>query len=339
MSRTFRVFRGYIHVVGLKPDGDTLAFKPHDSVAMAALPGPDGAPGAVSFDANTNGAVDVRLQGIDALETHYQPAVGDPKPPGATAPVGVSKPSAGNHQQRLDLSRGAANTLLGMLGIQVSNADWHAWGYLSRVTVGGAVVATKFQENVEIVVVANAVEREGRVLGWIFPGSVALADGQTLTEAALAALVKQSCNARMLAAGLAYPYYYMTLASVLRGKLNTAVGTAQRYDRGVWAVDTSAVGVAIPTLSALNSGVALLPYLFRKLLRSWRLAALKAYWSGGDVSDAALAVLDVGRLFASGNPYVYTVSDRQFLRLDEVVSVSGGVLKLSRKPQDIVFLE
>ncbi len=254
MSRTFRVFRGYIHVVGLKPDGDTLAFKPHDSVAMAALPGPDGASGAVSFDANTNGAVDVRLQGIDALETHYQPAVGDHKPPGATAPVGVSKPSAGNHQQRLDLSRGAANTLLGMLGIQVSNADWHAWGYLSRVTVGGAVIATKFQEKVEIVVVANAVEREGRVLGWIFPGSVALVDGQTLTEAALAALVKQSCNARMLAAGLAYPYYYMTLASVLRGKLNTAVGAAQRYERGVWAVDTSADGVAIPTLSALHSG-------------------------------------------------------------------------------------
>lgn len=85
--------------------------------------------------------------------------------------------------------------------------------------------------------------------------------------------------------------------------------------------------------------MALLPYLFRKLLRSWRLAALKAYWSGGDVSDAALEVLDVGRLFASGNPYVYTVSDRQFMRLDELVSVDGGVLKLNRKPQDIVFLE
>lgn len=339
MPQQYRVFRGYLHAVGLKPDGDTLAFKPHDSAALAALPGPDGAAGLVKFDPDTNGAADVRLQGIDALETHYQPAVSDPKPPGATPPPGITRPSAGNHQQRQDLARGAANTLLGMLGVKVSDADWHPWGYLRQVTVGGMIITTKFQESVEIVVVASAVEREGRVLGWVFPGSVALAEGATLTETQLAALVKQSCNARLLAAGLAYPYYFMTLATALRGKLNTAVSTAQKANRGVWAVDTSAVGVAIPTLTALHTSVTVLPYLFRKLLRSWRLAALRTYWSWGDVSDAGLEALDVGLLFASGNPYVYTVSDRQFLRLGEIVSVSGGVLKLSRKPQDIVFLE
>lgn len=339
MPQQYRVFRGALHAVGLKPDGDTLAFKPHDSAALAALPGPDGDPERVKFDADKNGAADVRLQGIDALETHYQPAVSDPRPPGATPPAGISKPSAGNHQQRLDLGRGAVHSLLGMLGVQVSDADWHPWGYLRHVTVGGVVVATKFQENVEIVVVAGAVEREGRVLGWVFPASIALAEGAVLTETQLAALVKQSCNARLLAAGLAYPYYFMTLATALRGKLNTAVSAAQRAQRGVWAVDTSAAGVLVPTLSALHDSVALWPYLFRKLLRSWRLAALRTYWSGGDVSSAALEALDVGLLFTSGNPYVYTVSDRQFLRLDEVVTVGGGVLKLKRKPQDIVFLE
>lgn len=339
MPHPYRVFRGYLHAVGLKPDGDTLAFKPHDSAALAALPGPDGDPGRVNFDPDTNSAADVRLQGIDALETHYQPAVSDPRPPGATPPPGISKPSAGNHQQGVSLGRGAVHTLLGMLGVKVTDADWHPWGYLRHVTVGGVVVATKFQENVEIVVVASAVEREGRVLGWVFPGPVALAEGALLTETQLAALVKQSCNARLLAAGLAYPYYFMTLATALRGKLNTAVATAQRARRGVWAVDASAAGVAVPTLTVLHDSVTLLPYLFRKLLRSWRLAALRTYWNGGDVSDAALEALDVELLFASGNPYVYTVSDRQFMRLDEVVSVSGGVLKLKRKPQDIVFLE
>jgi endonuclease YncB( thermonuclease family) len=339
MPQQYRVFRGYLHAVGLKPDGDTLAFKPHDSAALAALPGPDGDPDRVKFDADKNGAADVRLQGIDALETHYQPAVSDPRPPGATPPAGDQQaqrrqPSAASGPRSRRGPQPARDAR-----VQVSDADWHPWGYLRHVTVGGVVVATKFQENVEIVVVAGAVEREGRVLGWVFPASIALAEGAVLTEAQLAALVKQSCNARLLAAGLAYPYYFMTLATALRGKLNTAVSAAQRAQRGVWAVDASAAGVLVPTLSALHDSVALWPYLFRKLLRSWRLAALRTYWSGGDVSSAALEALDVELLFASGNPYVYTVSDRQFLRLDEVVTVGGGVLKLKRKPQDIVFLE
>ncbi len=338
MSGTYRVFRGQLYAVGLKPDGDTITFLPRDLAGVAALPDADGKVGSVEFDAGKNGAVSVRLQGLDALETHYQPAVTEVKPAGVATPA-APKPSVGNHHQRYDLSRKAAGALLGMLGVTITDADWHSWGYLRRVSVGGVVVDDRFQENVEVVVVADGADTKGRVLGWVFPGSAALTDGQILSEAELVAVVKQSCNAQMLSQGLAWPYFYMTLASALRGKLSSAAGIAQRYGRGVWPLDHTRSGMSAATVTALNDEAVLMPYLYRKLLRSWRIEVLATWWAGGDVSAAALESLRVGSLFVSGDPYVYTVSDRQFLRLSEIVSVEGGALKMARKAQDIVFLE
>lgn len=338
MPALFRVFRGKLFAVGLKPDGDTVCFQPQDPAAISALPDTDGKIGTAALEADKNNSISVRLQGIDALETHYQPAVGENRPAGAATPA-VPKPSAGNHEQRSDLSHAAANALLGMLGVTVTPADWHSWGYLTRVTVGGVVLTEKYSENVEIVVVANTVDGNGRILGWVFPGTVALTEGQSLTEAELKALLPQCPNAKMLKEGHAYPYYFMTLGTSLRGKLSSYTSIAQRGGKGVWAADQTANGIAIPTCTVLNDTAVILSYLFRKLLRSWRMNALAAWWAGGDVSAPTLEVLDIGSLFVSGNPFIYTVSDRQFLRLNEVVTVEGGLLKLLRKPQDIVFLE
>ena len=99
------------------------------------------------------------------------------------------------------------------------------------------------------------------------------------------------------------------------------------------------MGVALPTVAALTEAAVLMPYLFRKALRAWRLQALAAYWGGGDSSPAALAPLRIDGLWISGNPYVYQVSTRDFVRLDELVKVSGDVLTLTVRPQDIVFLD
>ncbi|HNC97271.1 MAG TPA: thermonuclease family protein [Myxococcota bacterium] len=338
MPLPFRVFRGNLYAVGFKPDGDTITFKPNDAAAAAALPNTDGNSGTLAVEADKNNGVSVRLQGIDALETHYQPMVGENRPAGAATPA-VPKPSAGNHEQRRDLARAAANALLGMLGVTVTPADWHSWGYLQRVRVGTELRTEKFSDNVEVVVVANTVDSNGRILGWVFPASVALTEGQLLTEVQLKGLLSKCCNTLLLKEGWAYPYYFMTVNNGLRSKLTTAVKAAQRDAKGVWAVDQTAAGVAIPDCTTLHDSAVILPYLFRKLLRAWRMQALATWWAGGDVSPAAMEVLDVGLLFTTGNPYIYTVSDKQFLRLSEVVQVEGGMLKLLRQPQDIVFLE
>ncbi len=330
MPLPFRVFRGKLYAVGFKPDGDTLTFKAHDAAALATLLDSSGNPGAVAFDADKNHAASVRLQGVDALETHYQPAVGENRPAGAATPT-APKPSAGNHEQQREPARSAATALLGMLGVTITAADWHSWGYLQRVRVGTELRTEKFTDNVEVVVVANTVDGNGRVLGWVFPASVALSEGQSLSDAELKALLPRCCNALLLKEGLVYPYYFMTLGTSLRGKLSSYVSIAQRGAKGVWAADQTAAGVALPTCESLH-GAVILPYLFRKLLRSWRMNALATWWAGGDLSPAALETLSIDALFTSGNPYIYTVSDRQFLRLSEVVQAEGGVLKLLRKP-------
>ena len=334
----FRAFLGRVYAVGLKPDGDTLAFKPNDPAAVLALPDTSGKVGNALFDPDKNGAVDVRFQGIDALETHYQPNVGDNKPAGASAPVGVSKPSPGNHEQPRHLARTAANAMLGMLGMDVTDADWHSFGYLRRVHVGNRVVEDKFQEDVDAFVVANDVDSNGRVLGWIFPGTAPLTEGATLTEEELVPLVKQSLNGQLAARGHAYPYFYLTLSSALRGRVAYYAALAQRYRRGLWASDPGTSPLPIATLSDLHSAT-LWPYLFRKTLKSWRMDCLEAYWSGGDVSAAALEKVAIEHLFATGNPYIYLVQEENFVRLSEVLKVENGTIQLLKKTQDIVFLD
>lgn len=335
MSRPFRVFRGQLYAVGLKPDGDTISFKPHDPAALAALPDDEGAVGKVVGDPDVNGAVSVRLQGIDALETHYQPAVSvNVSAVNNTAP----KPSAGNHHQPTALARGAAHALLGMLGVTVTDADWHSWGYLRRVTVGERVVTERYTEGVEVVVVSDACDRNGRVLGWVFPGAYALTEGALLSEDALTDLVKDSVNSELLNQGHAYPYYFFTLSNALRNRLSIFARSAVRHNRGVQAADVSEVGVSLPTVSALNDSAVIWPYLFRKLLRSWRMEALRTWAAGGDVSAAALERLPVDKLFESGDPYLYNARTKDFVRLSEVVTVQGDTLRMLAAPHELVFL-
>lgn len=337
MAQQFTAFHGAVYAVGFKPDGDTLTFKPDQPAAMAALPDSDGQPGRVVYDTERNGAASVRLQGVDALETHYQPSVADPRPPGASTPS-TPKPSAGNHHQRLDLARGAAHALLGQLGVVATDADWHSWGYLRRVTVGGAAVDDKFQEGARAIVVSNGVDRNGRVLGWIFPSRAGLGEGEVLSEAALEARLGDCVNLALLSQGWAYPYFYYTLSAGLRGELSYRSSLAQRYRRGIWAHDASAAGVALPTLDALEQAV-LHPYLFRKLLRTWRQVALETWYAGGDTSAAALQALPLHRLFDTGDPYLHRLSTRDFRRLGELLTVDGGVLRMSVGWRDLVFLD
>jgi hypothetical protein len=42
--------------------------------------------------------------------------------------------------------------------------------------------------------------------------------------------------------------------------------------------------------------------------------------------------------FETGNPYIFVVSERDFVRLDELVTIKNNTLKMTRPPFDIVFL-
>src|SRR4051794_4025192 len=82
---------GTIAVVGAAPDGDSVHFTPLRADAWSAA--------HLRVRANAHGAVQLRLDAIDALETHYSP-------PGGGAVV----------HQPLALAHAAADRLLALLG-------------------------------------------------------------------------------------------------------------------------------------------------------------------------------------------------------------------------------
>src|SRR3954471_21101781 len=86
---------GAFHVVGGPPDGDVIRFPPNDPGAWAKVPGPN------AVRRNVSGAAQLRLDGIDALETHYTPPGG-----------------GGMVHQPLALANGAAAGLLDWLGFR-----------------------------------------------------------------------------------------------------------------------------------------------------------------------------------------------------------------------------
>ena len=59
---------GAFHVTGTEPDGDSLRFRPTDPAQWDSVPGP--------VKRNASGAAQLRLDAIDALETHYTPQGG-----------------------------------------------------------------------------------------------------------------------------------------------------------------------------------------------------------------------------------------------------------------------
>jgi hypothetical protein len=61
----FTLIKGNFRIVGAAPDGDSVRFYPTDRKAFAKA--------GLSVRLNSRGGVQLRLEGIDALETHYRP--------------------------------------------------------------------------------------------------------------------------------------------------------------------------------------------------------------------------------------------------------------------------
>ena len=61
----FHVISGSFFATNYSPDGDTIRFKPDEIGDLALLDG-------VPADPNARGHVSLRLEGIDALETHFE---------------------------------------------------------------------------------------------------------------------------------------------------------------------------------------------------------------------------------------------------------------------------
>uniref|UniRef100_UPI003F8A6DB5 lamin tail domain-containing protein n=1 Tax=Nonomuraea sp. H19 TaxID=3452206 RepID=UPI003F8A6DB5 len=214
---------------GPEPDGDTVKFLPDSPALVEALPRRSGRPPNI----NRRG-VSVRLEAIDALETHFEES-----------------------HQELAGATAARDELLRLLGFtnvvffddlpnKVRSAD---------------------QDTIRGHVLTNGIDANGRLIAFAFAGDHPGPDGSRvfLDEP----LADGSVNAALLAAGLVYPAFYATLPAGLRTHL-ADVSTAARnkaLTSGIWPRSTADPDGAavIPDLAAAERLV-MWPKLFRRIV-------------------------------------------------------------------------
>ncbi|MEU1726015.1 lamin tail domain-containing protein [Nonomuraea sp. NPDC005692] len=214
---------------GPEPDGDTIKFRPDTPALVEGLARPSGRPPELSAR-----GISVRLEAIDALETHFQ-----------------------DTHQELTGANAARDELLRLLGF----TNVHFYDDLPNK------VRSADQDELRGHVLSNGIDANGRLIGFAFTGEHPGPDGQAvfLDEA----LVDTSANARLLAAGLTYPAFYATLPATLRTHL-AGVSRAARTaasPTGIWprsAADPDGPA-EVGSLDALT-GLVMWPKLFRRLV-------------------------------------------------------------------------
>lgn len=156
-------------------------------------------------DINARG-ISVRLEAIDALETHFEET----------------------HQELAGANR-ARDEMLQRLGF--TNVQ-----YFDDLP---NKVKSADQDSIRGHVLSNGVDANGRLIAFIYAGEHPGPDGTAVFVDQ--ALVDQSINAALLAAGHAYPAFYATLPATLRSHLagvSTTARTAQP-PAGLWPRSTA----------------------------------------------------------------------------------------------------
>jgi endonuclease YncB( thermonuclease family) len=212
---------------GPQPDGDTVKFAPDSPPLVDTLPRPSGG----GPDINQRG-ISVRLEAIDALETHFE---------------GAHQELAGANAARDELLRA-----LGFTGVtffpELPNT-----------------VESADQDRVRGHVLSNGIDANGRMIGFVEPGDAAEPDGtQVFLDDTRA---RRSVNAALLAAGLAYPALYSTLPASLRAEFAQTAREARAAGAGLWPRATADPdGPANIAGRAVLEALVLWPKLFRRLV-------------------------------------------------------------------------
>ena len=214
---------------GPEPDGDTVKFLPDSPALVEALPRPSGHPP----DINARG-ISVRLEAIDALETHF----------------------AETHQE-LAGANAARDELLRRLGFT------HVAFFADLPNK----VQSADQDALRGHVLANGIDANGRLIAFVYPGEHPGPDGATVFVDE--PLADASVNAALLAAGHAYPAFYATLPATLRthlARVSRAARTAQP-PAGLWPRSTADPHgpATVADLAALEQLV-IWPKLFRRVV-------------------------------------------------------------------------
>ncbi|MER5210280.1 nuclease [Streptomyces sp. NPDC002838] len=221
------LIKGAYKIVGASPDGDSVRFYPDDPDQWDLLRGR-------RVRRNRSGGAQLRLDGIDTLETHYRP----PRGPELHQP----DPFAGK----------AAAELLSWLGFENVQRNSHGIVTSSRPESRPGYILTRSAD-----VHGRCVALAGR--GTDAPGSSGRFINVTVDH------LRETANHHQLAEGMAYPTFYRKLFVDLREEMTSAAQQAREAGKGLWPKDQTQSGVKVQGMSTLTDHAVLLPKLFRRL--------------------------------------------------------------------------
>lgn len=289
---TYRLVQGTFQLIH-HADGETTGFSPDgDSIRFH----PNKRKNLYNLPVrrarfHDGGTVQLRFDAIDALEIHYD----------------------GFHQNQL-LACAARDRVLDVLGFEeVAYTD------------DGETVVRARPESVPGYILTNKVDRNRRVLCYVFAGKPHEPDGTQLTLET--DLLNRSLNALLLTEGLAYPAYYSSLQRNERHHLTHLANRAMKERRGIWPLDPSLGDGAIVNHAKDLSHLVLWPKLFRRLSDFCRknhpnLTQFPKWLRRRKRQNNALEI----------------ISESRVRQLDEIVETTQNSIRMIYLPQDLVVV-
>lgn len=230
------LIKGAYRIVGSAPDGDSIRFYPAKTDDWNLVAGPH------KVRTNKTGGAQLRLDGIDALETHYSPPGG----------------ALGTTRQPHDLGDAASLGLLTFLGFKHVIRSAHQTVTAAQPLEEKGYILTRF------------ADVYGRPVAFAFKGDHAGNSGSTVHLGVQD--LKKSANYHLLKDALVYPTYYSQLFPDIRSEMTAAVKSAREAGHALWAKDVSESGLTIKTLADLENHGYVLPKLYRRLMDYFALA-------------------------------------------------------------------
>lgn len=231
---SYRLVKGEFHLfykktrrVGSRPDGDSVWFKPDEPDLLMNIGNPPR-----STHLNGGGFAQLRFEGIDALELHY---------------------NGSNHQNK-QCCVSARDRLLKLLGFQsvtyAPNDDIPSY------------VRDSSPKKIDGYILTRNIDPFQRPVSFVFQGKASASDGADIWLDVK--LLKDSVNAKLMAEGEVYPGYYTGLPTDLRNHLTNDAIAARGANKGLWSKDSSLAWNQIASINALTP-LAIWPKLYRRL--------------------------------------------------------------------------
>lgn len=228
---TMLMIAGTYRVLGAAPDGDSVRFYPTDPDQWDLL-----RDGGHQVRRNAAGGAQLRLDGIDATETHF-----------SAGRVHTHQPLAPGHA--------AGVALLSWLGFHAVRRD-------ENETVTRAT-----PDEVPGYILSRGADIYGRCVAFAGRGAPPSGAASGKRTKVSVAMLRRTVNYRQLQSGLAYPTFYRKLYVDLRAAMAAAAVNARAKGGPLWSGDATMSGATLPAgLASAQQDVVIMPKLFRRLV-------------------------------------------------------------------------